>query len=843
MASLPPLPKGAEVVEDYSAPQQAAAPDTSLPPLPKGAEVVQDYSAPQAAINSDTPVTDAPPQQMERGAFDKELISRIKRGDSKQDITDFTATAGYGAIPNINEVLAATRGKHKLPLSSKVVHGDDGPSLHVRIGKFLTNMSHSGALPALAAGVLRAPVELSEGMGQIESRVKGAVTGNDADARLEQFALNQESGKINEDMRKDNPNSGFVGAGEIAGNLAETYAMPLSAVTKYGKIANIGATIAKRAFAGGAMSAVGESHATPEEQDQAIVTGALLTPVMIPVTEKIFTALGAKLGNAYAAVLGNGVGKNIYDASGTLTPYGAVLRARLKSINRDTPDELIDDSLKGIASINPKVMPEDKSVVAEGLAHNENVPLTGAHKSRDAKGIQDFESLQAGSLGSPKGQADAIERNSAIDDSILGNIKSIGTGSSSADASTNAATKLKQSFDKAKGKVDALYEPLNKSAEKITKPEALKAVRAAIYDDFGQGATDTLSPTTKGYISRLNNLASQNKQGTASIRFGDVWKLSRDLNNAVRNAQGEDVAQLRTVKKHVDDFIKNASPDIFEKGSNGVFAQLKAANSANRDFSRTFGQNNVKLSAGRTSIPDQAGKAVQKIVGHVKDATERGEDINPALIETAIFGNGKALDSAGSKQAVNTITRLVKASPEVAPHIKDITVNRIVSQMEDGLFNKSLKPQKAQTVIKQAVEGNRALLSAAGFTDKDITRLQTNAYLASLKIPPVGARAAGSSVTNRTVAKSIAANAFRRTLALALGYAGGHEAGTLAGFAAYGAAEAGMGAAKELSRSRLAAKALSSKAPLQPSKAGMSAGKKVGTVTGAQISRSATSGD
>lgn len=835
--ALPPLPKGAEVVEDYTQSTPPAANDTSLPPPPKGAEVVEDYSAPQPAATTE-PETPAP---MERKAFDKEIINRIKRGDSKQDLLDFTANAGYGSIPNIDDIMDAR--KKKLPLTGKVVHADDAPSLHVRVGHALDTLAHGGALPAVIAGGLRAPVRLAEGLGQIESRLKGALTGDEATARLEQFGLNQESGNIDAAMAKDNPNSGFATLGEFGADLAATWKLPLAAVTKFGKLANIGATVAKRAGVGGAMAAVEQSHATPEDQDTAIVSGALLTPVMIPVTEKIFTKLGSKLGNAYAAVLGNGVGKNIFDATGNLTQYGSVLRARLKSINRDLPDELIDDSLKGIASINPKVMPADKAVVAEGLAHNEGVPLTGAQKSRNAKGIQDFESLQTGSVGTPQGQADAIQRNSDIDTAITSNIKSIGSGSTSADASTNTATKLAKAHGKAQANVNALYEPLNKSAEKITKPEALKGVKDAIYDDFGQGATDTLSTTTKGYLNRLNNLAQQNKQKTASIRFGDVWKLSRDLNNAVRNAQGEDVAQLRTVKKHVDDFIQNASPDIFEKGSSGVFAQLKAANAANREFSRTFGQNNVKLSAGRTNVTDQAGKAVQKIIAHVKDATERGEDINPGLVENAIFGNAKALDSASSKQAVNNINRLVKASPDVATHVKDITLNRIVSQMEDGLFDKALKPQKAQTVIKQAVDNNRAILTAAGFTPKDITRLQTNAYLASLKIPPVGARAAGSSATNRGVAKSVAAAAFRRTLALALGAAGAHEGGTYAGIAAYGAAEAGLGAAKEVARSRLAAKTLSSKVPLQPSPAGTRAGKKLGKAVGARAALTDVTGD
>lgn len=825
--ALPPLPKGAEVVEDYTQPEQAS--DTALPPPPPGAQVVEDYSQP--APETET----APPEQMERKAFDRELIARIKRGDSKQDILDFTANAGYGAIPNIDDVLDATRGKHKLPLSSKVVHADDGPNLHVKIGKFISNLSDKGALPALAAGALRAPVSVAEGLGQIESRIKGAITGNEADARLEQWALNQESENIDKDIDKGGY-GGFATAGEIAADLAATWKLPLAAVTRYGKLANIGATVAKRAAIGGTLAAVDGSKATPEEQDMAVVSGALLTPAMIPVTEKIFSKLGAKLGNAYAAVLGSGVGKTIYDASGNLTPYGRVLRARLKSINRDLPDELIDDGLKGIANINPKVMPQDNAIVNEGLAANEQVPLTGPMKARDAKGIQDFESLKTGSMGSKAAQDQALAADNSIDTAITGNIKSIGSGATSADASTNIGVKATKAYDAAAANVDKLYEPLNRTMINDVKKVAEIASNARA--KFGKGAYSTLGAPARGYLDRVNALTDD---GTP-VAFGELWKLSKDVNRDLRTATSNDRYQLGIIKQSIDKYFT----DMAANGtgiSKAAAEQLKIANNANRQFSRTFGQNDVRLRAGGTAVTDQAGKAVQRIVGLTKDAAERGEQLNPAQIENAIFGSAKALDSAGAKQAAITVQRLTKAAPELAPHVKDITLNRIVSQMEDGLYDKSVKVGKTQTIIKQAVENNRPLLRAAGFTDKDITRLQTNAYLASLKVPPAGAAARGSSATNRGVAKKIAVAAFRRTLALALGAAGAHEGGTFAGILAYGAGEAALGAAEAANAARLARRTLSTKVPVQPSPAGMRAGKKLGRVVGARAAQNAPTGD
>lgn len=827
---FPPLPKGFQAPVEAPAPEAPASNDNAdnggFPTLPQGFDAPQEQQAPVEA-------TEEAPQQMPRKDFDKELVARIKRGDSKQDILDFTANAGYGTIPNIDDVIEGR--KKKLRMTSKVVHNDDEPSFHVRVGKVLKNMSEGGALPAVAAGVLRAPVRIAEGLGQIESRVKGAMTGEEGDARLEQFALNQESENIDKDIQNSGY-GGFATAGEIGADLAATWKLPLAAVQKYGKLANIGATVAKRAAIGGGIAAVDGAKATPEDQDMAIVTGALLTPAMIPVTEKIFTKLGAKLGNAFSSVLSSGVGKTIYDASGSLTAYGKVLRARLKSINRDLPDELIDDGLKGIAAINPKVMPQDSAVINEGLAANEKVPLTGAMKARDAKGIQDFESLKTGSIGSKSAQDQALARDSDIDTAITDNIKSIGSGATSADANANIGIKATQAYDNAAANVDKLYEPLNRTMIRDVKKVGEIASNARA--KFGKGSYSTLGAPARGYLDRVSALTDD---GTP-ISFGELWKLSKDVNRDLRTATSNDRYQLGIIKQSIDKYFS----DMATSGtgiSKAAAEQLKIANGANRQFSRTFGQNDVKLRAGGTAVTDQAGKAVQKIIGLTKDAAERGEQINPAQIETAIFGNAKALDSAGAKQAAITVQRLTKAVPDLAPHVKDVTLNRIVSQMEEGLYDKSVKVGKTQSVIRQAVENNRPLLKAAGFTDKDITRLQTNAYLASLKVPPSGAAARGSSATNRGVAKKIAIAAFRRTLALALGAAGAHEGGTFAGILAYGAGEAALGAAEAANAARLARRTLSSKVPLRPSPAGMRAGKKLGTVVGAQTMFSNPNGD
>lgn len=819
---LPPLPAGAEVVQDYTNSSGSA---NTLPPLPAGAEVVQDYTAapqtadPQLAQVQSLRATKA----KDETEYNGNLLELLHNTNStKEDVAAYSALNGRKPPTNIDKVLEF-RDAHHGAVSDSIVK--DQPTGGLR------DLAEVQALE----GAARAPIAMDEGLAQwvIRAANKAGIV-SDVDANMAQARLGYETKE--KDAKYIRGTAGAVG--NLAGDIGVGALTPLGKAEGATALVALAKTIAKRALVGGLTASVaGGASETPDEQNSKAITGAILTPIMVPALEKVAGAIGNKAVQVYQQVLGRGIGKQLYDAAGNLTTYGNVLRSRLRSINPDLPEHIVDDSLKQLAVVNPKVLPIEKAIVPEMIAQKEGVDLTGAMKSRNAKGIQDFESMQAGSKGTKEGQQDALARSKEIDTSILDNVKDIGKGATSADAGTNTAAKVSKAYNDAKADVDKLYSPLKDSAEKITKPEALKQVRNDILDEFGQGATDTLTSTAKGYLSRLSSLGSQNQKGNATIRFGNVWKLSRDLNQSVRNAQGEDVAQLQVIKNKVDDFIANAPADIFEKGSNGVFAQLKQANSAYRALNKTFGQNNVSVSAGRPALTDTAGKAVKKIIAHVKDVTDRGEDINPGLVDQTIFGSASKLDSAGAKQAANTITRLVKAAPNVADDVKAITLNRVIGQMEQGLYDKTLAVGKTQTTLKGLMDNNKPLLKAAGFTDADVTRLERNAYLASLKAPPAGAAQRGSSATNRGAIKSASAAAFRAALTVALAGAGEHTVGPI-GLAAGFSGQALAKAIDHINAMRLSAKTLSSKVPLQPSVAGTRVGQKIGRVVGAQTAKS-----
>lgn len=750
--------------------------------------------------------------------YKSQLLEVVGSGASKADVAKFAADNGQ-QIDNLDEVIRY-RDTHRGAVSKEVLG--------------LPRDEDGNIATRFLEGAMRAPGQMVEGLAQLLIRGGNALgLVDDVDANMAQEVLANRGEE--KDAAQIRGTAGTIG--NIAGEVATTAAVPMGRVATGGKLVKTALTVGKRALAGGAISGLSGAEATAGEQNTKAAVGAVLTPLMIPALEKVFAKVGGQVGNVYQRIAGNGVGKQLYDATGNLTRYGSVLHARLRAVNPNLPPNLIDDTLKQVARLNPRSVVEPQNLVAETLAAKEGVPLTAAMKTRDAKGIQDFESMQTGAVGTEAGQTAAIDRSGAIDKAITSNIRSVGNGEASDVASFGVASKLANREAAAKANVDALYKPLKESAEKIIAAP-LKKVRADIYDDFGQGATDTLTDTAKGYLTRLNNLASVKKLGKpGTIRFGDVWKLSRDLNAAVKSANGPDTAQLRTIKKHLDDFIGNAPGDIFENGTNGVFKQLKDANAANRVYRKTFNASDMAVNAGRRRIPDQAGRAVERVVALAKQSAQDNEPLATSAIENAVFGQAKALDSSGSKQAVSTIRRILKAAPDTQPHLKAITVNRIVGQMEQGLFEKSLKPEAAQTVIKQAVEGNRGLLEAAGFSSADITRLQTNAYLASLKIAPAGARARGSSATNRGLGSKALAQGFRRALSAAVGVGGFASGGTLGAAVGYAAAEGALAAGSKVAGARLAKRTLSSTVKKAADDAGTRIGRKVGAKVGAQSAR------
>lgn len=781
----------------------AGAPSTPAPATAPVAPPSDDFPALPSGFTAGT--TSQPPApiapKLSDEDYNKQLVAKVRDvNNTKDDIAQFAKDNGRGVPTNLDEVMNF-RDQHGGAVSDQVMT--------------LPKAGSTSAIENFIDGLARAPMRISEGIAPyVISVLHGAGLINDTQAEVGQQALKQRT-----DLEDAKNIRGAAGtAGDILGEGGITSILPV------GKGGSALTTIAKRAAVGGLVSGTSGASGSAGGQLEKGAVGVVTAPLLIPIFERLSATLGGAIGSAYTKILSRGAGQQLIDeATGAFTKYGNVLRARLRSISPDIPDNFIDESLRGIAQTGNKTLPADKDIVNTGLAQAEGVPLTGGMKTRNVKQIQDLGSVATGAIGSKSDQNAANAVNQNIDSAIVGNVAKNGTGQASADAADNVGLALHSNEAKSTAAVNALYQPLKDSAEKVAQPGMLKDLRNQIYDSFGQGGSDTLGAAAKGYLNRLGSLAGDKK-----LRFGAIWDLSRSLNADVRNATGQDIAQLGQIKSQLDKFISTAPADFFENGSNGVFQQLKDANTAYAQHKALFGSD--PLTQGNSNFTDTAGKGVERVIALTKRAVQDGEPIPSSSIEKTIFG---ASGLSKANNAPGIVTSIIKAAPEAQPHIRDMVVNRLVDDITNTIGGSTTLKQNASQTINDLVDKNRPLLTAAGFSDNEIESLQRNAYLASLKSPPVGAVARGSSVTNRAIASKTLRHVISTTLAAAGLYSHG-VVGLLGGAAAEGA-----GAASER---LLAAKALSLKTPTPLNATGKAIGSAIGANAGLQVDRDAVNG-
>lgn len=656
--------------------------------------------------------------------------------------------------------------------------------------------------------------EMASGIAQLGARLMGE------DAAADKIYRAQEG------ARRTEKNVGGMGVAGKTGEIVGPMLIPaagMKAVTRFGPAVNAALTTVKRAGAGAFYGATANATETADQQKSNAAVGALVAPLVTFAGEKALGAAGSKLTSTYQRLFGEGMGKKMFDRAGNLTPYGQAFRIRLKSVNRDVPDDVIDAAMQEIKKFNPKLLPVDEAVVPEMLARREGVNLTRGMKTRDAQEIMDFEAAQTGTYGK-SGQKRSVDMAQDIDNSIRDNIRSLGTGADSETTAREVGRGLLSRDKAAQRAKNDIYDDLRFSKEPIERAP-LKTVAENAFRVRGQGGTDTLTPQAKSFYMELYNTG--NKKG--SVRFGQLWDFSRRLNAEWRSAKGAAKVELGDLQKQLNEHF-----DELAKAGNNSIAGLKEANAANREYMRLFGANDKTTKSGR-NFPDRSGRAVEDIIELAKQP-----DVNSAKIESAIFGGAKQLDTEGAKQAATTMRRILKAAPNLQPQMRDLTLNRIITRIESGFGEKALNQGQVQKTIGDLVDRNADLLRASGFTPAEITKLKVNTYLAALKSAPQGAKNPSKS---GYLLRGLVTSGFRRVLSASMGVGTAAATGGVGGLVAGGAAALATEGAEQATRSAIVRRATSVKVPPRPNVAGTRAGKTIARAAGAQSAREAAKGD
>jgi hypothetical protein len=642
---------------------------------------------------------------------------------------------------------------------------------------------------------------------------------------------------IRSDQADENEMAGRTNAGvagRVVGDLGVAAVLPVAGRAAEGAEVLTGmqrlARFAKGTgtnMASGAVASLTAPSGSSEETAFHMGLGAAANAALVPAMEWLIGHGGQKAVASFNNVFGKGVGRELVTEQGALTPFARVLAARLRGQHPGMPDRMIEDAIRGLSHQNPANMPADRAVVGEGLSHAENVPLTGGEKSGDVARVQNYESAKAGSLGGATSQTEAIAAEKGSSDALLSNVESIGSGQSAGDAAHNAADILHGKATDAQAAVDTKYDRLRRSAEPLT-PQGQAALKTNIHDALdatGQGGVDIMSGEAKSLARRLNSLANSKKPP----RFGQVWALSREIKDKARATFGRpESVDIKRIGDALDHWLASAKGTHFAGGDAGVARTLEQANSEYKALNDQYGARPTRTRGGG-KLADPSGKSVANIVALVRqtspDGVRAGQDIS-ADVERQIFGSGKGF----SEQAANTVSHIAQVAPEAVPHLRDIYVSRLVREITENTPQNipMVKPGTMAKVIHDTIQNNVAGLRALGITPAQITSLENNAYLASLKILPPGARNVGSGKFIRGLAKGLRYT-ITRTLVAALSAGEAAHAGAsgaesaLAAAAGFAGAEA---AARGMERG-VAKRAISGKVPLADN-----AGKKVGKILG-----------
>lgn len=748
MQKLPPLPAG--FTYDEETPSDTVANDNSRQSLPEG-----------FTYDEETPV---PPKQVSDDEYEAEAQKIVRSGGTFDDLVNYQKSVGR-FNPDFDQS----------DIKGIIERGGREP--------FRFTRERTGA-ENFARGAIRGNQQIFEGATQLGIRLADTLGLDDATAarlqqELGQFAKERDASEV----------QGTGGAiGEFLGQLPITAAIPLG---RFGEATNLAGKAANAAglyATGAATAAVSGAEETAAEQDAKAVYGGALTLLGVPLIEKLAGKVSIAGVRKFADRYSQGVGKQFFK-DGKLTPAGRVFRTRLKHADPSIDDDILDMAMEQIRKENPKRLPDDKDVVNEYVSRAQGVPLTTGQKTRNAEQIQDLESAATGTRGKAA-QDQANEVIKAQDDAIKNNIAGIkGNRRTSAEAADRIGSEAATAKKAAQDRKNKLYEPLNQSSERLTRPSDLKSVRDSTIDDLGETGYRTLKktePEVSAYIDELSALSSKKQ-----VSFGELWSLSKRVNKAYRKQFPEPSGTLEKLRNNLRKFIDEAPADAFESGERGVFDQLKKANAANREYREVYGD----VKGGRSA------RAVKDII----DAVEQ-KRATPELIENAIFGQSKSLSSAQSKQAAVTIERLAKAAPGTRQMARDITINRLMDNMLDKGVEGALNPMQAKKAIDAAVNENMSLLKAIGLNKSEITSLKANAHLTALKLAPPGARARGSSATNREGFKKALGAVLQGSLRIA-----GVSAGGVPGLVVAEVANAGAKGVGKVVQNRSTKRALSTK--------------------------------
>ena len=249
----------------------------------------------------------------------------------------------------------------------------------------------------------------------------------------------------------------------------------------------------------------------------------------------------------------------------------------------------------------------------------------------------------------------------------------------------------------------------------------------------GQSLNKTTMPNTHAAMGQLNTFFKKlENKNLNKITFGMLENNRQMLNKIMSTTKDPlDLKALMIVKNRYDKFYDDAVDMGLANGgkdSKAIYAAIKKARDANKDYKKTFFPQNIKVGGG--TVKDDGGAFVQKVINGDFSATQ---------VSNWLYGTN-SLKSVFSDKSLGAVNKLNTIFPKDSKGNKLIKDGAFLRVMEKSFKNygerEFFSPEAFVKNINEMVSGNGRAVTAKLFSPAEMKELVSFAKQLEKLIPP-----------------------------------------------------------------------------------------------------------
>lgn len=420
--------------------------------------------------------------------------------------------------------------------------------------------------------------------------------------------------------------------------------------------------------------------------------------------QSLFQSLGKVIPVLREQVKSHGVTE---DVRKTITEHAVKLGMK--------PEDVTDDVITSFLQRADSAVTPDEALALAG-EREFGIPLTAAQRSLDDAALSAEDRLRAGT-SSEKAQRvirgfEKDQQMPAINQARQNIEQSLGGEPLSRRQAGEVVTQGVREAESAASKtVSDAYASVGDAA---LEPESINRLfnatrKAVIGADKDRGLKSTASLLDQ--INRSQKVMVELQKAGAKLKpkhINEIELLRRRVNTAIGSAENAtDKAQVVGIKRALDDFLDDAVANALFTGDDQALSALKSARGLFADYARKF-RAQPKRTRGGTSVPDPAGRFIERIV----ESDPTGEQVMNALL-----GANNLSNKAGAQMAARFRDILGKDS-EGWQAIRQEAFRRLIKTNKVN-GEDIISGQQTLKAISKAMDENESLMTTL-FTPQEL---------------------------------------------------------------------------------------------------------------------------